>query len=379
MNISPPYPPTTASLGGVPTIGVDIPICSVFLVLFLIGAVSHMTIFQVNMRRGHKFIISGMMFGFCMARVVTQIMRIVWACYPRSIRVAMAAQIFVAAGVVLLFVINLIFAQRIVRAAHPHSGWHPLFHWAFIALYVMIVVTLAMIITAVIQSFYTLNENTKRIDRDVQLYGQTFYTVISFLPIPLVIGGLVVPRKTRLEKFGSGRWRHKIAILIVSALLLCLGAAFRVGVNFAGGTRPRDDPAGYQSKACFYIFNFVVEIIVILAYVLVRVDKRFYVPNGSHGPGDYSRKEDILMAETRGGGKLQQVIAPEEEVFDDMSTEDVVKHSSSGGVQDPEQARPQSETTIHALAEPADGQARDPTVLRKKPTAPFIEANPFRM
>ena len=286
----PPYAPENAALGGVPTVHTDVPITAVFLILFIIGAVSHMTIFQINQRRGHKFLMSGMMFGFCMARIVTCVMRIVWATRPRNVRIAIAAQVFVAAGVVLLFVVNLIFAQRIVRSCHPNSGWHPIFSLGFKAIYVLIVITLIMLIAAVIQQFYTLNLNTRRIDRDIQHYGQTFYAIISFLPIPLVIFGLVIPRKTRVEKFGSGRFRIKIYILLLATVVLCLGASFRAGTNYLA-LRPANDPAWYLSKACFYIFNFVVEILVIYLYVAVRVDKRFWVPNGSHAAGDYSRKE----------------------------------------------------------------------------------------
>ena len=181
------------------------------------------------------------------------------ATHQTNIQVAIAAQIFVAAGVVILFLVNLIFAQRIIRAAHPNSGWHPAFSWFFKILYAIIIISLIMLITSVIQSFYTLNKNTKRIDRDIQLYGQTYYSFVSFLPIPLVIGGLVIPRKTRVEKFGSGRFRSKIAILMLASVLLCLGATFRCGTNYRT-PRPLDNSAWYQSKACFYIFNFLVEI-----------------------------------------------------------------------------------------------------------------------
>lgn len=38
----PPYAPQTAAVGGVPTVGVDVPITSVFLFLFVCGAVGHM-------------------------------------------------------------------------------------------------------------------------------------------------------------------------------------------------------------------------------------------------------------------------------------------------------------------------------------------------
>jgi len=95
----------------------DVPITAVFLLLFLLGAIAHMTIFQKNKAKGQKFVMSAMIFGFCMSRIVATIMRIVWATHPHNISVAIAAQIFVAAGVVLLFVINLIFTQRVIRAS----------------------------------------------------------------------------------------------------------------------------------------------------------------------------------------------------------------------------------------------------------------------
>lgn len=327
QTLHPPYPATTAALGGLPTIGVDVPICAVFLALYIIGAASHMTILQINEKRGHRFLISGMLFGFCMSRIVTTIMRIVWANYPHNGRIAIAANIFVAAGVVLLFVINLLFAQRLVRACHPRSGWHPLFHYTFIAIYVLIVLNLFAVITCVIQSPYTLNLNTRRIDRDIILYGGTFYIGVSFLPILLVIGGLVIPHKTRVEKFGSGRFRHKIAILLLASVLLCAGATFRAAVNYAGGTRPRDDPANYQNKACFYISNFAVEILVIYLYVLVRVDKRFFIPNGSHGPGDYSRQPKA-EANTKTESSDGMRITSEEETFDEVSPEELAQNDS---------------------------------------------------
>lgn len=328
-----PYPPVYASLGLTPTVGLDVPITAVFLFLFILGAIAHMTILQLNQRQGHKFIMSGMMFGFCMARIVTCTMRIVWATRPTKVPIALAAQIFVAAGVVLLFVINLIFAQRIIRASHPNGGWHPFFSKFFTSLYVLIVITLFMIITVVVQSFYTLNKNTLRIDHDIQLYGQTLYAVLAFLPIPLVLGGLVIPRKTRVEKFGSGHFRSKIYILFLSTALLTLGAAFRVGVNYKTPRR-RDDPAWYHSKACFYIFNFTVELMVIILYFVVRVDTRFFVPNGSRRAGDYSGRnlagtmiseEGLRTAgDTEGGGTggLRKIMS-EGEVFDEAPEEDM--------------------------------------------------------
>ncbi|KAK5060146.1 hypothetical protein LTR84_010030 [Exophiala bonariae] len=250
------------------------------------------------------------------------ILRIVWANYPHDVQIAIAAQIFVSAGVLLLFVINLIFAQRITRAAHPHFGWHKILSIAFKALYALVIAMLAMVITATVQSFYTLNPDIKRIDRDLQMTASTYFLFISFLPIVLVIVGLIVPRQTRVEKFGSGRWRSKIAILLTSAFLLCLGATFRIATMYKN-PRPLNNPAWYHAKWCFYFFNFVIEIIVVYLYLLLRVDRRFHIPNGSKGPGDYS-SEQMQHSPTQTSDTPPRLslnsttrILSEEELFDD--------------------------------------------------------------
>ena len=309
-----PYAPTTAGLGGSPTKTLDDPITAVFLFLFLLGAIAHMTILQINQRRGKKFLMSGMLFGFCMARITACVMRLVWSTHLTNVSIAIAAQVFVAAGVILLFVINLIFAQRILRASHPHWAWAKWFSWAFKLYYISIVVALAALITCTVQSFYTLSHNTRRIDRDVQLFGSTYFAVAAFLPIPLVFLRVILPKKQEhVEKFGEGRFRTKIRILLFSSVILTLGAAFRAGTAYL--PRPRNDPAWYHSKVCFYLFDFTVEIIVVFLYVVLRVDKRFHVPNGSHAPGDYSGKNIGSEGPERRTSWADRVM-DEEQVFD---------------------------------------------------------------
>lgn len=314
-----PYPPTTAGLGGVPTRNLDDPITAVFLILFVLGAIAHMTILQVNLRRGKKFIISGMLFGFCMARITATTLRLVWSTHTTNISVAIAAQVFVAAGVILLFIVNLIFTQRILRATHPEWAWAKWFSLAFKLYYASIVVMLIALITCTVQSFFTLSHNTRRIDRDVQLVGSTYFTVGGFLPIPLLFINVILPKKSRVEKFGEGRFRNKIWIILFSSFILTLGAAFRAGTAYV--PRPRNDPAWYHSKACFYIFNFTIEIIVIALFAVIRVDKRFHVPDASHGPGDYSaanaNKAEVLERRPT----LSDRINDEEDVFDDSTEE----------------------------------------------------------
>lgn len=244
-----------------------------------------MTILQINQRRGKKFLISGMLFGFCMARILTCSLRMAWTSYLTNVSVAIAAQIFVAAGVLLLFVVNLIFSQRILRASHPRFGWAAWLSVAFKVYYASIVIMIIALITCVIQSFYTLSHNTLRIDHDVLLIGATYFAVAAFLPIPIILLTLAIPSKSHKDHFGEGHFRTKVFIVLSSSTILTLGAAFRAGTNFV--PRPASDPAWYDSKACFYLFNFTIEWTVVFLYAVIRVDKRFIIPDKAHGPGAY--------------------------------------------------------------------------------------------
>jgi hypothetical protein len=182
--------------------------------------------------------------------------------------------------------------------------------------YASIVVMLVALITCTVQSFYTLSHNTRRIDRDVQRVGTTYFAMAAFLPIPLVFLRVILPKKVEhVDKFGEGRFRTKIRVLLFSSFILTLGAAFRAGTSYV--PRPRNNPAWYHSKACFYIFNFTIEIIVVALYAVIRVDKRFHIPNKAHGPGSYSAGQH---EEPKKPGILDRVNS-EEEVFDNAPEE----------------------------------------------------------
>jgi hypothetical protein len=317
----PPYLPQAAALGGQPTPSVDDPISAVLLLFFIAGAAFHMTVFQINRRRDHKFIMSVLTFGFCMARIVALVLRIAWASRLTNISLAIAANVFTAAGVVILFIVNLIFAQRIVRAYHPKLGWHTATRLFFRFLFFSVVAMLVMVITVTVQSFYTLDANTRRIDRDIQLFAQTFLAALAFLPIPITLFAWLTPRDHPIEKFGQGRFRTKITLLLVTSTLLTLGAGFRVGVAY--DIRPITQPAWFHHKACYYIFNYVIELIVVYLYGLSRFDRRFHVPNGASAPGHYAAGQALEGK----GHTLSDRINAEADVFGDDGGEQVVEQN----------------------------------------------------
>lgn len=239
---------------------------------------------------------------FCLTRVIATCLRIAWACHPTDIHVGIAATIFVYAGVVLLYLANLFLAQRIVRAQHPLFGWSKPFTVLFPVTFVVTIGTVLCLVAAVIVSFYTLGTYSRHAAREIQRYGATMLAIVAFLPFTIVgISSLArrhpTIRKTKTtDKFGEGSMRAKIAICLVSAALLCLGASFRAGtiltspVPIETPTNP-PQPApvpGYLSKACLYIFNFAIEVCVCLLWLGLRIDKRFYVPDGTNGPFSYA-------------------------------------------------------------------------------------------
>jgi hypothetical protein len=289
------------------------------MVIFLVAAAGHMTILQINRRRGHKFLLSGVMFGFCMAREValtmvcvdrnlptvfadTCLQRVCWAFYPDDVQISIAAAIFVPIGVLLLDIVNLIFTQRILRATHPAIGWHKATSIIFKVLFALIAINLAIVISATVDNFFVRLPSAHRVIRDLQITAVSYFVLVPFLPIPTVILCLLIPRKNKVERFGQGRLRTKIGLLLTSSTLLTLGAAIRGSVVFKN---PRSvyDPAWYDDKAVFYIFNFTFETIVVYAYLIFRVDKRFHIPDGSNGAGDYTVTQNAGDVEHGGEGR----------------------------------------------------------------------------
>ena len=50
-------------------------------------------------------------------------LRIAWSNYPRNVGLAIAANIFVYIGTIILYGVNWFFVQRVVRAQHARLGW----------------------------------------------------------------------------------------------------------------------------------------------------------------------------------------------------------------------------------------------------------------
>ncbi|PQE29168.1 family c-likeg- -coupled receptor protein [Rutstroemia sp. NJR-2017a BBW] len=318
-----PFSPVAAILGGIPNKKVDVPITAVFLVLFVIGAASHFIRHEINSKRGHKFVMSDMIFDFCMVRNVTCIMRIVWALNPKNNSIVVAALIFENAGVVVLFAVNIIFTQRIIRAKHPAIGWNPLVSKFFLIMLISVPLIIFWNIISLTVSFFTLNEKSLRTTKNLLLFGGCWTLFLSIFPAIFVSLATAIPSPSTVEKFGTGRFRTKCIILVLATAALATGAITRL--LGAVLERPIDQPSHLFSKPVFYTTGFMLEIIVVYSYLFTRVDLRFWVPNGATGPGDYTVKTESDQEKLVGNTIEEKTEAPSADYDGARSMEDQVR------------------------------------------------------
>jgi hypothetical protein len=274
------------------------------MLLYIIGFAIHTLISRRNKNHKTPFPLSILLIYLCFFRIATLSLRMAWASHLTDVGLVITAQIFVTAGVLLLFILKLILAQRLLRDIHPRVGWHIITSRLFVAYYVLVFLSLVSVITCFVQSLYTLDPYKRQVDHAFTLYAGTFFLVAAFFPVPFV--GVIYLAFGAKRKEGGGRvpvqdndkttdhtiqpQRPRMAgsvtrgscVLVAGALLLTLGAGFRTGVAYAPA-RPAADAAWFDSKACFYLFNFATELGVIYLYAVTRVDRTFYVPSVDMG------------------------------------------------------------------------------------------------
>lgn len=289
---SPPGPPyfsySVALIGGRPTVDEDIPVCAVLLFIYLLGAVANQIIFQRNHRKGHKFYMSWAMFGFCMARVGTLVLRIAWATRSTNVRLAIAANIFTSIGVLVIYIVLLLLIMRVFRAMHPSLGWNKFLRKTVRVSYALLGGALILTVAFTILNYYTLNATLKTVALWIQRVAILYMMIFNIVAMVLLLLSWLLPRTSDIENFGTGSMDSKLIILGVATFFSIFIAGFRMGVAWSKARLASNSP-WYDSKAAFYVIEFGFEIIVVYLLLLTRFDKRFWVPNGSNKPGDYSR------------------------------------------------------------------------------------------
>ena len=260
--------------------------------LYIGGAIGNMTIFQLNRRKGHKFIMSTVMFGFCMSRILTCILRIVWAAKPTDINVAITANIFTNVGILIVYIVDLLLALRVFRAAHPKLGWNKSLSMAVKVMYVFLFFAIVLVIIFTVLSFFTLNMKLRTDALWIQRAAILYMLLFNVVSMVLLLLAALLPRASNSENFGTGSLTSKILLLAVLQFFAVFDAGFRAGTIWSPA-RLASDPAWYDAKEAFYVILFGCEVIVLYFFILMRFDKKFWVPNGSNKPGDFSRINEV--------------------------------------------------------------------------------------
>lgn len=140
---------TATSSSTLPSRLPDLPASIVLLCLYLLCAIG--MIFRL--RQSHmKFRVGAFLIGLCMSRVVTFSLRAAWAENPTNKNLAIAATVFLNAGVILLVVVNMQLFFRMTKSLRPELQQSRLFVKGTIYLQSFIIPLLIMTIVPAIQS-----------------------------------------------------------------------------------------------------------------------------------------------------------------------------------------------------------------------------------
>ena len=232
------------------------------------------------------------MFGFCMARVGTMVLRIAWTTRSTNAGLAIAAGIFTNIGVIVVYVVLLLLVSRVLRATHPSLGWNKSLRKALRVSYVLIGGALIFTVAFTILNFYTLNPSLRKAALWVQRVAVLYILIFNIVTTVLLLLCWLLPRASDCENFGTGSIESKLIILGAADFFSLFIAGFRMGTAWSDA-RPASNAPWYDSKAAFYVIEFGFEIVVLYLLLVTRFDKRFWVPNGSNKPGDYSQDVDL--------------------------------------------------------------------------------------
>jgi hypothetical protein len=189
-----------------------------------------------------------------------------------------------------IFAINLVLTQRVLRAIHPKVFWHPLTSSLFTFLVASVPFFIIFNITVLTASFFVTTPHGAKTTKDLLFLGSSWNMFLCLFPIIFISLFGTIPSPFPIEKFGTGRFRTKIVLLMYSSSTLFIGAIVRLIA--AAQTHPINEPGQVDTKSVFYLTGFMLEIFVVVLFAVARFDLRFHIPNGCTGPGQYAPKKE---------------------------------------------------------------------------------------
>jgi len=216
------------------------------------------------------------------------VLRLASTTRPKNVRLAIAALIFTNIGILIVYIVVLQLALRVFRATHPKLGWNRPLGKTLTVSYVLLLTAVLLTIAFTILSYYTLNPILRSVALWIQRGAILYMMIFNIMSLVLLLLVLLLPPAPDNENFGAGSIRSKLIVPAVAVFFSIFIAGFRTGAAWSA-PRPASNPGWYDKKAAFYVILFGFEIIIVYLFLFTRFDRRFWVPNGSNKPGDYSR------------------------------------------------------------------------------------------
>ncbi|KIM23918.1 hypothetical protein M408DRAFT_76728 [Serendipita vermifera MAFF 305830] len=317
--------------GGIPDHN-DVTLGGIFIVIFsIIGLGLHLRVWRTY---GYQFVWSLLCFAFCVARIVALWLRIALESNQTNKALACVGQIVLAAGVAILLAVNIQMSRRFFGQLHPQHS-RPVKYILTGACY-LIDPMVILVCIAIIQAFCVTDPDILSIDRKLRTAASVVFTVLAFLPIPVVVlvlmlnsspsslptitieeagimepsaptvqssravsldgtmigdspsrpsekvdgaGALVTDPHVPTTGFGLKPLTRRelvenAAVIIIPAILLTVEQAIRVAQVYYVPT-PLEPLPWYMSKAAFWIVIFGLEAITILFLGLAVLPRRF--------------------------------------------------------------------------------------------------------
>ncbi|KAI5950512.1 hypothetical protein CANMA_005172 [Candida margitis] len=309
----------------------------VFAVLFAVIFIIHIIIFIINTSRGHYFYLSLVWIFYSAMKIIGFGLRAQWSNDITQITLGLTSEIFLIVPAIIIVSANLILTQRLFTWRHPVGGSRLLFWNFMISIYGLVLILLAItIVASVVPYMYNISYSSYRnwihtvqftavliiaySLTSVALIGLSFwlptkkdelrYTyqpwwIESFAPLYFVEKNAAQKAERGFMKRNSnhrhatrviaathhhfhsvkgltnqrGTLKHNVSmgILIVTTILILVGAIGRAIVVFQARQHRFASPA--ESKWFMYVVWGVFEVIIMIFYIVGRVDLRFYRPD----------------------------------------------------------------------------------------------------
>ena len=309
----------------------------IFTVVFFIFFCAHLFVFFMNYSRGHYFYVSLCAAFYCAIRIVGFALRAVWSQDITKAQIGISGEVFLILGAIIIVSFNLILAQRIFTWRHPVGGSRRLFWNTMFTLYAIVAGIIAMTIVAgAVPTLYFLSNHVytnykicteasailiilysltslsllglafffKPTSKDINLYTYQPWWIESFGTFYYVKSGEPQRAAATFMKRNSNhrhairviaathhhsnmveglsnqrgdlKHNHSMAIILISTVLIFIGALLRAVVVFQGNMQRNTSSVG--KPVVMYICWGLFEVIINVLYLVGRIDLRFYRP-----------------------------------------------------------------------------------------------------